>query len=301
MTIKDNDKTSQTYVSKEAVKHIEKVSEDKKSITFKLTLKDGTHFVGNRSRKTYDKLVVDQVTSEQSTNDGKIKAESTPAQKTIKKDTVKSDLNQPKNKSSNVTAIILFIIFSIIMFNIFLEDDMINNNPTPIVQQKMAKKDTVSTPENTEQRKVAGFLTGQAWYVKTHKSAIDDSTNVTLSRQAFNGFTDAFGPSIVPTLVIRCHENKTDVIVNWKTYLGLDSTRMTTRLDTEKAQTKTWSISSDNKAVFARSPIGFVKGMLDNSVMLVRITPYGENPETVEFGLNGLKEDIKPLREACGW
>ena len=41
--------------------------------------------------------------------------------------------------------------------------------------------------------------------------------------------------------------------------------------------------------------------MLDNSILLVKITPYGENPETVEFGLNGLKDEIKPLRKACGW
>ncbi len=77
LTIKGNDKKSQTYVSKEAIKVIEKVSEHKKSITFKVTLKDETNFLGTASRKVYDSLVADQMTSAQSGANGKMTEYST--------------------------------------------------------------------------------------------------------------------------------------------------------------------------------------------------------------------------------
>lgn len=72
LTIKDCDRKSQTYISKEAIKFIEKISEHKKSITFKLTLKDKVSFLGTSNRKTYDSLVADQMTSEQSKENCKV-------------------------------------------------------------------------------------------------------------------------------------------------------------------------------------------------------------------------------------
>ena len=85
-------------------------------------------------------------------------------------------------------------------------------------------------------------------------------------------------------------------------YLGLDETRMLTRLDKQKSKTKLWSISTDNKAVFVRgSDIGFTKELMKHDKLLTQITPYGESPVMATFDIRGLTEAIKPLRKTCHW
>jgi type VI secretion system protein VasI len=41
--------------------------------------------------------------------------------------------------------------------------------------------------------------------------------------------------------------------------------------------------------------------MFGKSTMIVRITPFGENPFTATFNISGLEEAIVPLRQACKW
>lgn len=139
------------------------------------------------------------------------------------------------------------------------------------------------------------------WNVTTRRSPIDDSTNVYLSVQSEETVRSDYN-TVRPTLHVRCKENTTNVFLAWNLYLGLDETRMLTRFDKEKATTKTWSISTDNKAVFARgSDIALVKRMIRHEKLLTKITPYGESPLVATFKIGGLSEAIKPLRKACHW
>lgn len=140
------------------------------------------------------------------------------------------------------------------------------------------------------------------WQVRKSISPIDDSTNVYLYLNSEEPVKSGY-KIVRPSLYIRCKENKTDVYLNWNLYLGLDTTKMLTRFDSEPAYTSTWSISTDTKAVFVRgnNDISFAKKMMEHSKLLVQITPYGENPVMATFDIKGLKEAINPLREACHW
>lgn len=139
------------------------------------------------------------------------------------------------------------------------------------------------------------------WSIRSDKSPIDDSVNVYLSIQSKEPVRSGYN-TVRPSLFIRCSENKTNVFLNWGLYLGLDSTRMLTRFDSENATTETWSISTDNKAVFVRgSDITFAKKMMSHDKLLTQITPYGESPVMATFPIAGLSEAIKPLRQACNW
>ena len=139
------------------------------------------------------------------------------------------------------------------------------------------------------------------WSVREDKSAIDDSVNVYLSVTANESVRSGYN-TVSPSLHIRCAENKTNIFLNWGLYLGLDETRMLTRLDKQKSKTKLWSISTDNKAVFVRgSDIGFTKELMKHDKLLTQITPYGESPVMATFDIRGLTEAIKPLRKICHW
>ncbi|WP_439090421.1 type VI secretion system-associated protein TagO [Serratia bockelmannii] len=95
---------------------------------------------------------------------------------------------------------------------------------------------------------------------------------------------------------------KTELFINWETFLGIDGTRVLTRIDSQKAVNRTWQISTDNKATFySGQTISFIKELMKSKKMFVQITPYGENPAQTTFDLSGLSTAIKPLREACKW
>lgn len=141
-----------------------------------------------------------------------------------------------------------------------------------------------------------------AWSSSVDKSAIDDSELVNLWVDANESIEGNISIELVkPRLVVRCMENKTSLIVLWNRYLGLNSTEVTIRVDSEKAQTSSWLISTANDAVFSQKPISLAKSLFGKKKLLVKITPYGSNPITVTFNLAGLEQEIKPLRSACSW
>ena len=159
----------------------------------------------------------------------------------------------------------------------------------------VAKKLGVDKPSSTT------TIGSGKWSVRSGRSPIDDSVNVYLSVQSEEPVRSGY-KTVRPTLLIRCSESKTNVFLTWDLYLGLDSTRMLARFDSENATTESWSISTDNKAVFVRgSDIAFAKKMMNHGKLLTQITPYGESPVMATFPIAGLSEAIKPLRQACNW
>ncbi|WP_233597644.1 type VI secretion system-associated protein TagO [Citrobacter cronae] len=165
---------------------------------------------------------------------------------------------------------------------------------------RLACYDKILPPKAAEEAKpVVGV---GKWQVSTKTSPVDDSENVYVSLSANDSFRSNFGGSITPDLYITCREKKTELFINWDTYLGLNETQMLSRLDKQKAKTKTWDISSDTKAVFYRgNVIEFVKSLSQANVMFTQITPYNESPVSATFDLAGLSEALKPLQKACGW
>lgn len=134
------------------------------------------------------------------------------------------------------------------------------------------------------------------WQVGSQTNPIDDSTTVTLILQAESGM-GRYGDPVA--MVIRCRSGKTDMYINWRSYMA-DGTRVTARIGDARAETETWSTSSSNEATFKPSPIPFVRRMMATSSFVAQATPYGENAITAIFDISGLEEAIQPLREVCG-
>lgn len=140
------------------------------------------------------------------------------------------------------------------------------------------------------------------WQTDIKTSPIDDSKNVIISLNGNESFRTPFGETTTPTLFIACREKKTELFIDWDVYLGLDETTMLYRLDKQKAVNKSWSISTDTKAVFYRGKtIDFIKNLSSGQMLFAQITPYNENPVSTTFNLKGLSEALKPLQESCGW
>ncbi|MXD46990.1 type VI secretion protein, partial [Escherichia coli] len=100
---------------------------------------------------------------------------------------------------------------------------------------------------------------------------------------------NTIGESVTPVLYIACRENKTEVFLDWRTYLGLEQTQMLYRLDKQKAVERSWRISTNSEAVsYDGNNIDFIHKLANADKMYTQITPYGENPIDTTFDLSGL-------------
>lgn len=131
------------------------------------------------------------------------------------------------------------------------------------------------------------------------------STDPLTDKSVYIAFLDAdqgrgrFGETI--NMVVRCKANKTEMYINWQSYLGLDSTRVTHRIDKSSAVASTWDISTDRKSAFMRSPVQALKQMAGSESFIANVTPYGESPVTAVFDTKGAEAAFQDIRKGCGW
>ncbi|SMR77568.1 type VI secretion system-associated protein TagO [Marinobacterium sediminicola] len=135
------------------------------------------------------------------------------------------------------------------------------------------------------------------WAVNVETNPIDDSKTVTLLLKADEG-QSRWGSPVA--MIARCRSNETDLFIVWNDYLGSEADVLS-RVGTEKARTRRWSMSTDSKATFHPQPIAFLKSMMEADSLVAQVTPYNESPVTAIFDIKGLREAIKPLRETCHW
>ncbi len=149
--------------------------------------------------------------------------------------------------------------------------------------------------------------TKSEWRVRTDVSPVDDSKNVFLSVTGGNGITDRYGRDSEMTLVIACRENTTSAWVNFGGHFMSDiqgAGRVTYRVDSKPAQTKSFGESSNHEALGlwnGGTAIPWVKSLFGGDRLYLEAMPYSESKVHDFFPIAGLEEAIAPLRESCGW
>lgn len=128
------------------------------------------------------------------------------------------------------------------------------------------------------------------WEVHKEKSPLDDSLTVSIRREAESPVHGGFRKSPA-VLILRHKEGKSEAYVSWPMYLGNDKMPVTVRFDGDEAITDDWGCSTDGKAVFSPFPFSdFLETVLTSKRLVVRLTPYGESPETATFDISGLAD-----------
>lgn len=139
-----------------------------------------------------------------------------------------------------------------------------------------------------------------SWQVQETVSPVDDSRTVIAGLEG-TPIKDKFGRASKPTMILRCKENSTDAYIAFSDFLGSDDTSVLSRWDEEKAQTSSWSISTDHHAVFFPNAIAAIKKIRTSGKLLVQLTPYSESPVMSTFDLSGAAAATAGISDACGW
>lgn len=146
------------------------------------------------------------------------------------------------------------------------------------------------------------------WIVDLEKSKIDDSPAVYASLASDDTFADRFSAQqVVGGLWIRCVEGVTSLMVTFGDH-HLDDRNgrgdVVFRLDANKAVVKKFVASSDNSTLGlwpSVDAIPVIRDLLNAKQMTVRVVPYGQNPITATFTLNGVADVVNQVRAACSW
>ena len=159
---------------------------------------------------------------------------------------------------------------------------------------ELAKK---SLSVNNEKLETTNEMDVGAWRAGEDINPIDDTKTFTAILNAKSG-KSKWGEKVY--LVLRYKSEKSEVYINWGSYLGSEAFVLT-RIGIEKAKTTQWSLSSNSKATFYRGKsIDLIKKLQQNDKVVFQVTPYGDNPITAIFEIKGLSATIKPYNYT-GW
>lgn len=114
------------------------------------------------------------------------------------------------------------------------------------------------------------------------------------------------GTGGVATLIVRCIDDRTDVIVSTDYVLGgtsYDRTEIRLRFDSEPAETQSWQRSTSYLAAFAIDRIGLARRLALTTAkeLRVRVTPFNRGGVDFVFPLGGAAKQIENVARRCGW
>jgi len=145
------------------------------------------------------------------------------------------------------------------------------------------------------------------WTVSEQTSPIDDSKTVVVRTDALEAVLGRFGRDHLPSLIMRCQENRTVMYIHFDQLHMADIQNygsVTMRVDQQQASTRNMQASTNSTSLGLWSggqSIPVIRSLFDADILTIRATPFSESPVTVQFPISGLEEAITPLREACNW
>ena len=143
------------------------------------------------------------------------------------------------------------------------------------------------------------------WQRDVWTSPFDDSEAVAFTLRG-NSVIEGWLTEAVPTLVLRCLEDETDVYV--KTEMSAEPEyglygehTVVLRFDSDEAYSLRAGEATNGKTLFLPSPISLIRQMTEKSQLLFAFTPYNSDPGYTTFDLAGVSLHIEELREKCNW
>lgn len=131
------------------------------------------------------------------------------------------------------------------------------------------------------------------WTIADSKSPVDDSPQVMATLE---------GDTPDTMLVIRCMERKTEAaILPGSHFFASERAQVLLRINDLPPATTTWSVSNNNKAVFAPAGGDFIRLLPDNAKLFVRVTGFQGKQADATFNLADVSAARDRIANACNW
>jgi len=160
-------------------------------------------------------------------------------------------------------------------------------------EKNISETQTVTTNQDDLEESSVG-----KWVCDTRIDPIDDTTTIAFGLECEDTTSSS------PMLALLWDDGTTLLAIAWKNYLS-DNTRVTYRLDNEKAVTKTWIGSKGKTSTYysrkSEDTIKFIQKLMEADTLAVQITPYNEGPTTAVFDIRGLRNVVEEFNDILHW
>jgi hypothetical protein len=134
---------------------------------------------------------------------------------------------------------------------------------------------------------------GARWFIFESSHPITDAKMVAARLYAKEG-EGIHGGS--PAFTLRCQGARLESWVSWDSFVGNNGAVVTSRLDQAEPVSFPWRPSRDGVATFyPRNANVFLKTLQGAEQVVMRVTPYDDNPVTATFDLSQLQSVIDAM------
>ncbi len=136
------------------------------------------------------------------------------------------------------------------------------------------------------------------WKTDSWRSEMDDKRVYRAFLAANEGVRTATD-TYCPFLQVRYREGNLEVYISYDEVLSANSATVTIRIGRGAPVSQNWLTSSDFKSAFyPGDPRPFLQALCRDPKLVVRLTPYGQNPRTVTFDTRGLVSILQSMAKA---
>ncbi len=109
------------------------------------------------------------------------------------------------------------------------------------------------------------------------------------------------------SLVIRCLPGKTEAFLDWKGPVvtggqaihNKPTTVVNYSTNNNETFSEEWDVSTDQRALFARDPVAFVRNLMNKQTLSISFIPRGMYAETARFSIDGIEKAVDEIVKAC--
>lgn len=137
-----------------------------------------------------------------------------------------------------------------------------------------------------------------SWQVFRRRNPVDDAetVSVVIAPDEIQGLR-----STAARLMVRCRENRTDLIMIAGRFLGSGHATVRVRINSEAPFVETWSPSADREALFAPSPIQLARRIVSAERLVLEVTTERGRSTVYVFKSAGLEPHLREISTACRW
>lgn len=146
------------------------------------------------------------------------------------------------------------------------------------------------------------------WRRIEQQSEMTDFMDLYFRVDAENTIPDMFGArNIRPTLWVRCMENRTAIMVDWRRFItsgGIYNQHpVRYRIDDRQAVTTNWAMSTDYEAtgLWRGNGIPMLRQMRGATTFIIETTPHGDSTVRARFNIVGIDAVAADIANRCSW
>jgi len=139
-----------------------------------------------------------------------------------------------------------------------------------------------------------GFTAEAKWSCFSDYDKMNDIHVYGCSTNEISGYKTLRGK---PSLYIRTSGHKMSAYINAGEYVG-NVEDIEVKFDNDNKDTYLTSSSTNNLSIFISEPAQFIDNMKKHKKVLIKYTPYNENPATVEFDIRDFIKIAKKLDQS---